>query len=34
MNPHVWQIIAQAAVQVAQIFIEKWISTKERSKGK
>jgi hypothetical protein len=34
MNPHVLTVIAQAAVQVAQIFIEKWISTKQRSKRK
>jgi hypothetical protein len=34
MNQHVWKIIAQAAVQVALISIEKWIDTKERSKGK
>jgi hypothetical protein len=34
MNPHVLTVIAQAAVQVAQIFIEKWIATKERSTGK
>ena len=30
MNPNVLRIIAQAAVQVAQIFIERWILTKER----
>jgi hypothetical protein len=34
MNPHVLTVIVQAAVQVAQILIEKWISTKRRSKGK
>ena len=33
MNQHVWKIIVQAAM-VALIFIEKWIDTKERSKGK
>jgi hypothetical protein len=33
MNQHVWKIIVQAGM-VALIFIEKWLSTKERSKGK
>jgi hypothetical protein len=28
MNPHVIRIIVQAAVQVTEIFIEKWIETK------
>ncbi len=34
MNPHILTVITQAAMQVAQILIEKWINTKERSKGK
>ena len=34
MNPNIWRVIAQAAVQVAQIFIERWINTKERSKAR
>jgi hypothetical protein len=32
MNPHILTIVAQAAIQVAQILMEKWISTKERRK--
>jgi hypothetical protein len=34
MNPSVVRIIVQAAIQVAQIFIDKWINTKGRSRGK
>jgi len=34
MNSNVLRIIAQAAISVAQIFIEKWIETKERSRSK
>jgi len=34
MNPHIWRVVAQAAIQVAQIFIEKWIETIERSKAR
>jgi hypothetical protein len=34
MNPNVLKIIGQAAIQVTQIFIERWIDTKERSRGK
>jgi hypothetical protein len=34
MNPSVLRIVAQAAVQVAQILIEKWIDTIERSKSR
>ena len=33
MNQPVSKIVVQAAM-VALIFIEKWLSTKERSKGK
>ncbi len=34
MNQPVWKIIAQVAVQVTLTFIEIWIHTKERSRGK
>jgi hypothetical protein len=34
MNPYVVRIIVQAAVQVTEIFIEKWINTKKRSRSK
>ena len=32
MNRHVLTIIVQAAMQVAQILMEKWINARERSK--
>jgi hypothetical protein len=32
MNQHILTVIAQAAIQVAQIFIEKWIDTTGRRK--
>ncbi len=32
MKPHVLTVIAQAAISVAQILIEEWISTRERRK--
>ena len=30
MNPNILTIVTQAAMQVAQILIEKWINTKRR----
>jgi hypothetical protein len=34
MNTHVRKILVQAAVQVAQILMERWINTKERRTSK
>jgi|GEM_PF-5286545 len=34
MNHHIWRVIVQAAMQVAQMLMEKWIETKERSKAR